>query len=144
MGRDATSAEALLSRAHALHGEGRIQEAIATARAALDLRPEYVEALTYLGTTLITRQLAFQEGLEALEKALRLAPEDPGVNYSLGWCYEFVAYRLEKSGRTPYRDPLELYRLAAERLRRCIELDPEPGLKEDAEDLLATIEPRLE
>ena len=134
----------LLRRAQALHSEGRIQEALAAAREALERRPGYVEALTYLGTTLVTRRLEFQEGLSALEEAARLAPEDAGVNYSLGWCYEFVAYRLEKQGRTPYRDPLELYRLAAERLRRCIELDPEPGLKEDAEDLLASIEPRLE
>ncbi len=98
----------------------------------------------YLGTTLITRRLAFLEGLKALEHASALAPDDAGVAYSMGWCYEFVAYRLEKQATKPYRDPIELYERAAERLRHCIALDPEPGLQEDARDLLDSIEVRLE
>jgi hypothetical protein len=98
----------------------------------------------YLGTTLITRRLAFAEGLAALERAYEMAPDDPGVAYSMGWCYEFVAYRLEKQATKPYRDPIELYRLAADRLRHCIELDPEQGLKDDAQDLLDSIEPKIE
>ena len=63
--------------------------------------------------------------------------------YSLGWCYEFVAYRLEKQATPPYRDPFELYELAAATLQRCIDLDPEPGLKADAQDLLDSIEARI-
>ncbi|HLG10534.1 MAG TPA: hypothetical protein VI876_02140 [Dehalococcoidia bacterium] len=138
------SAEDRLRHAQELHTEGRIEEAIAEARAALELDPEYVEGWMYLGTTLVTRRLAFAEGLAALEHAAQLAPQDAGVTYSLGWCYEFVAYRLEKQATTPYRDPMGLYRLAAEELRRCIELNPEQGLKDDAQDLLDSIEARLE
>jgi tetratricopeptide (TPR) repeat protein len=134
----------LLKHAQELHTQARIEDALATVRAAIEARPGYVEAWMYLGTTLITRRLAFAEGLEALERAYRLDPDDPGVVYSMGWCYEFVAYRLEKQATKPYRDPLELYRLAAERLRECIALEPEQGLKEDAEDLLESIEARLE
>jgi tetratricopeptide (TPR) repeat protein len=133
-----------LKHAHVLHSNHRIDEAISEARAALDLQPDYVEALTYLGTTFITRRLAFQDGLRFLERAAELAPDDAGVHYSLGWCYEFVAYRLEKQATMAYRDPIELYELAAEQLQRCIDLDPEPGLKADAEDLLASIQTRLE
>jgi tetratricopeptide (TPR) repeat protein len=133
-----------LRQAQALHSEGRIDEALSEAARALDLQPDYVEALTYYGTTMTTRKLAYRVGLETLERALELAPDDAGVNYSLGWCYEFVAYRLERQGRDAYRDPLELYELAAERLQRCIDLNPEQGLKEDAQDLLDSILPRIE
>ena len=137
-------AQEMLGRAQSLHAEGRIDEAIAEARRALALAPDYVNALTYLGTTLVTRRLAYQEGLDLLERAAALAPDDAGVHYSLGWCYEFVAYRLEKQATLPYRDPVELYQLAAAQLRRCIDLDPEIGLKEDAEDLLAAVRQRIE
>jgi tetratricopeptide (TPR) repeat protein len=138
------AAREALRRAQARHAEGKIDEALREARRALDTSPDYVEALTYYGTTLITRKLAFPEGLAALERAAALGPDDPGVQYSLGWCYEFVAYRLEKQGRRPYRDPLELYELAALHLQRCIDLDPEEGLKEDAQDLLDSIKSRIE
>ncbi len=134
----------LLVQAQELHSQGRIDDALKTARQALEAQPDHVEAWMYYGTTLITRRLAFSEGLAALERASELAPDDPGVAYSMGWCYEFVAYRLEKQATKPYRDPLELYRLAAERLRHCIDLDPEQGLKDDAQDLLDSIDVRLE
>ena len=137
------AAREALRHAHALHSEQRIPEALREAQRALDLDPGYVEALTYLGTTLVTRRLAFAEGLERLERAAALAPNDAGVIYSLGWCYEFVAYRLEKQATRPYRDPRELYELAAQYLQRCIDLEPEPGLKDDAADLLGSIRGRL-
>jgi tetratricopeptide (TPR) repeat protein len=137
-------AAGLLKRAQDFHTEGRIDEALEAARRAIEAQPDYVEAWMYYGTTLVTRRLAFPEGLEALERATDLAPDDAGVVYSMGWCYEFVAYRLEKQATKPYRDPLELYRLAAERLQHCIALDPEQGLKDDAQDLLDSIEARIE
>ena len=140
----ADEAKALLMQAHELHSQRRIDEALATAREAIGLRPDYVDAWSFLGTTLVTRKLAFAEGLSALEQAESLASEDAGIVYGLGWCYEFIAYRLEHQSGAPYRDPTELYRLAAQKLQRCIDLNPEQGLREDAEDLLAAIEVRLE
>ncbi|HLF71453.1 MAG TPA: hypothetical protein VI759_04810 [Dehalococcoidia bacterium] len=134
----------LLRKGRFLHGRGRVDDAIFMARQALARDPDYVDALSYVGTTLVTRRLSYQEGLDLLERALELAPDDPGVNYSLGWCYEFVAYRLEKQATKPYRDPLDLYRLAAERLQRTIDLNPEQKLREDAEDLLTSVKERLE
>jgi tetratricopeptide (TPR) repeat protein len=140
----ADQAKAQLLRAHEMHSLRRIDDALAAAREAIALQPDYVNAWSYLGTTLITRKLAFAEGLGALEHAESLAPDDAGIVYGLGWCYEFVAYRLERQGAPPYRDPTELYKLAASKLQRCIDLDPEQGLREDAEDLRAAIEVRLE
>jgi tetratricopeptide (TPR) repeat protein len=133
-----------LRKAQELHAGGRIAGALAAGREALRLDSDFVVALTYVGTTLITRRQDFVEGLALLERAAQLAPEDAGVWYSLGWCEEFVAYRLQKLATTPYRDPVALYELAARHLKRCIELDPEEGLREDAEDLLSSIEARLE
>lgn len=133
-----------IKRAQELHAGGAIDEAIAEAHQALDLDPDYTPAMTYLGTTLITRRMEFAAGLRLLERAAELAPEDAGVWYSLGWCQEFVAYRLSKLATTPYRDPFTLWELAAASLQRCIDLDPEPGLKADAEDLLESIEARIE
>jgi tetratricopeptide (TPR) repeat protein len=131
-----------LRHAQDLHSAGRIDEAIAEARKALELDPGLAEAWMYLGTTLITRRLRFQEGLDALERAGELAPDDPGVHYSLGWCYEFVAYRLSKQATKPYRDPYELWDIAAAHLRRVIEIGGDQGLSDDAADLLASIEAR--
>jgi tetratricopeptide (TPR) repeat protein len=131
-----------LRQAQRLHSENRIDEALQEAREAIRMAPGLAEAWMYLGTTLITRKLLFPQGLEALERAIELAPDDPGVQYSAGWCYEFVAYRLSRQATKPYRDPDELFELAMEHLRRCIELEPEQGLQEDAEDLLASIEAR--
>jgi tetratricopeptide (TPR) repeat protein len=141
--RSQDTARAHLRQAQELHSRGDIDTALREANAAIEANPEFAEARMYLGTTLVTRRLAFPDGLAALERALELAPDDPGVNYSLGWCYEFVAYRLEKQSTRPYREPLELYRLAAEYLQRCIDLNPEQGLKDDAQDLLDSIEARL-
>ncbi len=136
-------AQRLLREAKGLHAAGRIDDAVAAARSALAADARLADAWVYLGTTLITRRLAFAEGLAALERARDLAPDDPGVWYSLGWCYEFVAYRLEKEATRPYRDPVQLYELGAEALQRCIDLEPEPGLKDDAEKLRYTIVDRL-
>ena len=136
-------AESLLIRAQGLHAAGDIGGAIELAHRALALDRRYVDALVYLGTTLVTRRLAFEDGLALLGRALEAAPDDPGVHYSLGWCYEFVAYRLEKAATRPFRDPLDLYEAAADHLQRCIELDPEQGLKDDAQDLLDSILRRL-
>jgi tetratricopeptide (TPR) repeat protein len=133
----------LLRLAQQAHTAGRIDEALATVRRAVELDPSFADAWVYLGTTLVTRKLDFAAGLVALERALALAPDDPGVQYSLGWCYEFVAYRLSRQDGRHFRDPNELLRLAALHLKRTIELDPEPGLKDDAADLLQSIEDRL-
>lgn len=144
MTQQTETARAYLMQAHGLLSDRRVDDALQAAREAIATHPAYVDAWSFLGTTLVTRKLYFKEGLEALERAVALAPEDAGIVYGLGWCYEFIAYRLEKGATTLDRDPLELYRLAAECLQRCIDLDPEQALQDDALDLLTAIEVRLE
>ncbi|MCH8025466.1 MAG: hypothetical protein IH866_01610, partial [Chloroflexi bacterium] len=108
------------------------------ARAALALEPQFADARSYLGSTLITKQGRYAEGLAELERARESAMDDPALHYTLGWCYEFVAYRITRRPR-PALEPAELYRMAEASLRRCLELQPEGKLKDDAEDLLSTI-----
>ncbi len=122
----------------ARHERGDIEGALTEARHALDLAPDYADARSYLGSTLVTRKGSYSDGLAELERAREAAPEDTALLYTLGWCYEFVAYRI--SHRTePDLDSQEFYGKAAGYLRRCLELNPQGKLKDDAQDLLSTI-----
>jgi tetratricopeptide (TPR) repeat protein len=127
-----------LREAMARHAQNDIDGALAEARRALEIAPDYADALSYLGSTLVQRLGRFAEGLAALERARELAPDDPAVHYTLGWCYEFVAHRMKRRPQEGF-DPQELYRKAEASLRRCLELHPEGKLKDDAQDLLASI-----
>ena len=127
-----------LRAAMARHQQGDIAGALAEARRALELAPDYAGARSYLGSTLVTRRGRYLEGLAELERAREAAPYDPTVHYTLGWCYEFVAHRVSRRPQ-PALDPQELYRKAEASLRRCLELNPEGKIKGDAEDLLASI-----
>ncbi|MCH8950296.1 MAG: tetratricopeptide repeat protein [Chloroflexi bacterium] len=132
----------------ARHEEGDIEGALAEARTALELAPQFADARSYLGSTLITKQGRYAEGLAELERAREAAMDDPALHYTIGWCYEFVAYRITRRPRrsakggstsTGRLEPAELYRKAEESLRRCLELRPEGKLKDDAKDLLSAI-----
>jgi len=122
----------------ALHAQGDIDGALAEARNAIEAAPEFAEAHSYLGSTLITRKGRFAEGLEALARAEDASPDDPTLQYTLGWCCEFVAHRVSRRPQ-PGLDPGELYRRAEAHLRRCLELEPDAKIRDDAKDLLATI-----
>ena len=136
-----------LRAAMARHEEGDIEGALAEARAALELAPQFADARSYLGSTLITKQGRYAEGLAELERAREAALDDPALHYTLGWCYEFVAYRLARARRRTRGgtaaggglEPAELYHKAEASLRRCLELRPEAKLKDDAKDLLSSI-----
>jgi tetratricopeptide (TPR) repeat protein len=120
------------------HEEGDIAAAVDEARRALEAEPGHAGLRAYLGSTLVTRQGRFAEGLQELERAREAAPMDPAIYYTLGWCYEFVAYRVSRRPSAGLR-PGELYRRAETYLRRCLELNPEGTIKDDAEDLLSSI-----
>ena len=122
----------------ARHEEGDIEAALTEARAALTLAPDFADARSYLGSTLITRVGRYGEGLAELERAREAAPDDPTLHYTLGWCYEFVAYRTSRRPQAGL-DPDDLYSKAEASLRRTLELNPEGKIKDDAEDLLASI-----
>ena len=127
-----------LKAAMALHAQGDIDGALAEARNAIAVAPDFSAALSYLGSTLITRKGKFAKGLDALAQAEAASPEDPTLQYTLGWCCEFVAHRISRRLR-PGLDPDELYERAEQHLRRCLQLRPDAKIRDDAKDLLATI-----
>ena len=130
-----------LQRAMRLHAEGDIEAALEAARRAIALAPALSDAHSYLGSTLVTRKRRFVEGLHALEQARLLAPDDPYIRYTLGWCYEYVAHELA-AGAIPPGLPSrrELYGRAALELQACLAAGPGPDLKDDAEKLLERID----
>jgi tetratricopeptide (TPR) repeat protein len=132
------AARLLLREALALHERHDIDAAIAKAREALDLTPGFFDARSYLGSTLVQRRGRFAEGLAELERAKEDAPDDPALFYTLGWCCEFVAHRVSRRPSAGL-DPAQLYTKAEQYLRRCLELNPQGKLKDDAQDLLASI-----
>jgi tetratricopeptide (TPR) repeat protein len=127
-----------LREAMARHARGDIAGALGEAQRALELAPDYADARAYLGSTLVQRAGRYAEGLAELERAKAIAPDDAALLYTLGWCYEFVAHRVSRRPRKGL-EPEELYRKAEAHLRRCLELNPEGKLKDDAQDLLSSI-----
>lgn len=118
--------------------------AIELARAAVAADPDHVEALELLGTMLVTRRRAFDEGLETLERMIALRDGDAGLWYTVGWCYEFAAHESRRRpSRAPSTPPRSLYERAAEAFRTCLSLNPEGKLEGDAEDLLDHVENEL-
>ncbi len=122
----------------ALHADGDIDGALAEAQKAIGSAPAFAEAHSYLGSTLITRKGRFADGLDALAQAEAASPDDPTLQYTLGWCCEFVAHRVSRRPQAGL-DPGELYQRAEAHLRRCLELKPDAKIRDDAKDLLATI-----
>jgi tetratricopeptide (TPR) repeat protein len=80
----------------------------------------------------VARKRRFREGLRALERARELSPEDAGVYYNLGWCYEFAAHHLSRrpGGKGLLgMEPDRLYAKAVEYMRRCLELNPDEEMR---------------
>jgi hypothetical protein len=94
---------------------------------------------------LITRRRQYAEGLALIERAAALREDDPGLWYSLGWCYEFAAHELRRRpvGASQV-DVRNLYLRAAEGFRRCLALSPTGKLEGDAQDLLDHVENELD
>ena len=133
-----------LRRAMALHSAGEIDAALTTAREAITLAPELAETHGYLGNTLVTRRRAFADGLAALTRATELAPDDPAIRYTLGWCQEFVANalarpRARERSQPPRESADELYAAARATMLRALELQPDDALRGDIEDILDVV-----
>jgi tetratricopeptide (TPR) repeat protein len=58
----------------------------------ISLQPDHAHAYNALGYSLADRNLRLPEAQELIEKALRLAPDDPFITDSMGW----VLYRMGK------------------------------------------------
>ena len=70
----------------------RIDEAEASLRRVVELKPDDAQALNALGYTLVDRTPRASEGYALIEKAYKLAPDDPFILDSMGW----ALYRLGK------------------------------------------------
>ena len=81
-------------------------------RKVIKLAPNNQHAYNALGYSLAERNLRLQEAYELIDKALKLAPEDPFIMDSMGW----VQFRL---GRIDEAEKL---------LRRAYELRPDPEI----------------
>lgn len=135
--RHDASRQALL-RAMELQAEERIDDALSEARRAVELDPASADALSYLGSTLVTRKRRYREGLDALERARDLAPDDPWTRFTLGWCYELIAHDLPRGRPVPRGVPSieELKQRATLELRAALEAGADEGLADDIKKLL--------
>jgi len=136
--------QALLRHAMSLHSRGEIDAALTVARDAVSQDPYYCEGWAYIGNTLVTRKRQFADGLEALERAASICPQDATIYYTLGWCREFAANALDKPKRSrPHQavpqDAETLYAMAKAAFLRGLQLDPDEGVRGDIEDMLDVI-----
>lgn len=125
-----------------LHATGEIDAALAAAAVLLERWPDFGEALSYLGQTLVTRKRRFADGLAVLDRAVAASPADPYVLYSAGWCTEFVAEELRRPKR-PHQpvdgDAARYYAAAKALFLAALALDPDEKLRGDVEDMLSAI-----
>jgi tetratricopeptide (TPR) repeat protein len=97
------------SRGIAFERAGQWQKAEADLLLALKLKPDQPLVLNYLGYSWIDRGEHLHRGLQMIEKAVDLRPEDGYIVDSLGWAH----YRLGD------------YRTAVEYLEKAVELVPD-------------------
>ncbi|MFN8639585.1 MAG: hypothetical protein U0360_09055 [Dehalococcoidia bacterium] len=138
------AARAKLREALRLHTVERIDDALAAAEDALALDPTLADAHAYIGNTLVTRRRAYPEGIAALERAAALAPQDPTIWFTLGWCQEFAANALAHPRGRRREDPRglvpdDLYGAAMRSMLHARTLDPDEALLGDIEDILDVI-----
>ncbi len=137
-----SDAAAALRVAMDLQAEGRVEAALEQGAAVIEQWPEYGQAHSWLGQTLVTRQRRFADGLQVLDRAVALAAHDPYVWYTSGWCREFVANELDRPKR-PHQavegSAETLYAEARSAFLHALSLDPDDQLRGDIEDMLDVV-----
>jgi len=86
--------ELLYDLAMAAEKVSRIEVVETNLRKLIELRPDHAHAYNALGYTLADRTDRLQEAHDLIDKGLKLSPEDPFIQDSMGW----VLYRM---GRLP-------------------------------------------
>jgi len=79
-----------------LEQEGKQNEAIASMEKVVELQPDHVEALNYLGYTWADNNIHLEKALAYIKKAITLKPDNGYILDSLGWVY-FRMGELEKA-----------------------------------------------
>jgi tetratricopeptide (TPR) repeat protein len=88
------SFELLYDRAMAAERIEKLDVLEADLRKVIRMKPDYAHAYNALGYTLAEKTDRLAEARDLIEKALKLAPEDPFIQDSLGW----VHYRMGQTG----------------------------------------------
>ena len=135
-------ARAALRRAMSLHSGGDIARALEAGERAIALAPEFAEAHGYLGNTLVTRARRFADGLVSMNRAAELAPEDPTILYTAGWCHEYVANALDRprgNHQAVEQDAPALYAIARAYFLRALAAHPDDQMRGDIEDMLDVV-----
>lgn len=105
--------------------------------------PEYAQARSYLGQTLVTRKRKFADGLVELDRAVALGSDDAYILYSAGWCREFVANAMATGKGAGHQavegTPEEMYASANALFLEALEADPDDQLLGDIQDMLTVI-----
>ena len=140
---DADESLRLFEQARLQHASGDVRAGLQLARRALELDPENVSAIEHVANVLVTRQHRYPEGLALIDQTIRLQPNDAGLWYAHGWCYEFAAHELRRRPTASELDPRGLFEVAAESFRRCLDLGADGKLADDAADLLDHVENAL-
>ena len=81
------SYELLYDRAMAAERIDRLDVLEADLRKVIRMKPDYAHAYNALGYTLAEKTDRFTEAKDLIEKAYKLAPDDPFILDSLGWVY---------------------------------------------------------
>jgi len=81
------SAELLYDVAMVAEKLNRLDEVESRLKRVIELKPDNAQALNALGYTLVDRTQRTAEGLQLIEKAHALAPEDPFILDSMGWAH---------------------------------------------------------
>jgi len=116
---------------------------IEAAREVVARWPEYAQARSYLGQTLVTRKRKFADGLAELDRAVAIGSDDAYILYSSGWCREFVANAMVtgKGGghQAVEGTPEAMYASAHDLFLLALEADPDEQLLGDIQDMLTVI-----
>ncbi len=83
----ASNPEPLYFKAICLHELKRWSEAEADFKRVLELKPDYADALNYLGYSWVERGENLDEAFEMIRTAVRLEPDSGAIIDSLGWAH---------------------------------------------------------
>ncbi|WP_272833706.1 tetratricopeptide repeat protein [Paracoccus fistulariae] len=152
----------LYARGIALERAGQFERAEQDLLAAIEIRPDQASLLNYLGYSWIDRNENLDRGLEMIQKAVELSPDDGYIQDSLAWAYfrlgrfEEAVEPMERAIGTMSQDPLvndhlgDIYwmvgrhREAEIQWKRALSLEPTDAGDVDADRVRAKLERGLD